>query len=159
MTILALPSLSPRDAVADALQRCILGLDTNDRDLFGSGCLMNESMILAIGPTTVNGWKAICDTMEPAFRVVTSHVISNIRINLEDGADTASMTAHAMSYHIKPEDALKPEDTSYTASSLYDIDLVKDKEDGLWKIKRWGFQILWTTGDRAVLVDEEDKRT
>jgi hypothetical protein len=37
---------------------------------------------------------------------------------------------------------LKPEDTSYTAGSLYVIDLVKD---GSWKIKKWEIRIQWTT--------------
>ena len=82
---------------------------------------------------------------------MTTHTISNIRIQLEDGADTASMTAHAMAYHIRSEDAFKSEDTSYTASNLYDIELVRDKGDGLWKIKRWEIRMMWTVGDRGVI--------
>lgn len=61
------------------------------------------------------------------------------------------MTAHALSYHVRPDDALKPEDTSYTASSLYFVDLVRDSNDGLWKIKKWDIKVQWTTGDIAVL--------
>jgi hypothetical protein len=70
---------------------------------------------------------------------------------VKDGADTASMTAHAISYHIRPDDAFKPEDTSYTASSLYNIDLIKGSNDGLWKMKKWEIKMLWTTGNIAVL--------
>jgi hypothetical protein len=146
-----LTGLSPREAVADALHRCVLGIDTNNQDLFGSGCLKNESMSIIAGPYTIEGWTAISDFFQKVFVLETTHVISNIRIELKDGADTASMTAHALSYHIRPEDAFKPEDTSYTASSLYSIDLVKDSSDGLWKIKKWDMKILWTTGDKAVL--------
>ncbi|MCJ1312306.1 hypothetical protein MMC25_005980 [Agyrium rufum] len=150
-----LTALNPREAVADALQRCVLGIDSNNQELFESGCLKNENMTVVLGPNTVEGWPAIKDFFQRLFTLVTTHVISNIRVELNDdggsGADTASMTAHALAYHIRPDDALKPEDTSYTASALYDIDLVKDGKDGLWKIKRWELKVLWTTGDRAVL--------
>ena len=146
-----LTALSPREAVADALHRCVLGIDSNNRDLFESGCLKNESMTVVAAPITIEGWTAISEFFLKVFVLVTTHVISNIRIELKDSADTASMTAHAVAYHVRPDDALKPEDTSYTASCLYFIDLVKDSNDGLWKIKKWEIKILWTTGDRAVL--------
>lgn len=146
-----LTALSPREAVADALYRCILGIDSNNRELFESGCLKNESMTVVAGPITLEGWTAINDFFSRVFDLVTTHITSNIRVELKDGADTASMTAHMLAYHIRPDDALKPEDTSYTGSCLYFIDLIKDSNDGLWKIKKWDIKILWTTGDRAVL--------
>ncbi|KAF2466527.1 uncharacterized protein BDR25DRAFT_306065 [Lindgomyces ingoldianus] len=149
--LVTLTALSPREAVADALHRCILGIDTNNRGLFESACLTNESMTVVAGPITLEGWTAISDFFLKVFVLVTTHITSNIRIELKDGADTAFMTAHAISYHVRPDDALKPEDTSYTASSLYFIDLVKDSSDGLWKIKKWEIKVQWTTGDRAVV--------
>ncbi|KAI1866870.1 uncharacterized protein JN550_007417 [Neoarthrinium moseri] len=153
-TPVALSALSPREAVADALHRCLLGIDSNDRELFESGCLKDESMALVIGPATVEGWTAISEFFHKVFVLVTTHITSNVRVELKDGADTASLTAHAIAYHFRPEEALKPEDTSYTASVLYFIDLVKHSGDGLWKIKRWEIKILWTTGDRAVVYPE-----
>ncbi|KAF2627693.1 hypothetical protein BU25DRAFT_410831 [Macroventuria anomochaeta] len=146
-----LTSLNPREAVTDALHRCILGIDSNNRDLFKSACLANEEMTFVGGGFTVEGWIAIKELFERIFVLVTTHITSNIRVEMEDGADTAFMTAHAISYHVRPDDALKLEDTSYTASSLYSIDLVKNGDDGLWKIKKWDIKVLWTTGDRAVL--------
>jgi hypothetical protein len=148
---LTLTALSPREAVADAIHRCVLGIDSNNRDLFESGCLKNESMTVVAGSITLKGWTAISEFFLRVFVLVTTHIISNIRIELKDGADTASMTAHVLAYHVRPDDALKPEDTSYTASCLYFIDLVKDSNDGLWKIKKWEIKIQWTTGDSAVL--------
>ncbi|KAF2875671.1 hypothetical protein BDV95DRAFT_562383 [Massariosphaeria phaeospora] len=149
---LTLPSLTPREAVADALHRCVLGLDTNNRALFESGCLMDETMTLIAGPFgTLEGWAAASAIVLLLFDLVTMHTLSNIRVELQDGADTASLTAHAISYHIRPEEAHKPEDTSYTAGNLYYVDLVRDKGDGLWKIKKWDIRNLWVTGDRAVL--------
>lgn len=107
-------------------------------------------MTVVAGPFVAEGWTAITEMFQKAFVLVTTHITSNIRIKMKDSADTASMTAHALSYHVRPEDTLKPEDTSYTAASLYSIDLVKD-DDGLWKFKKWEMRILWTTGDKAIL--------
>jgi len=147
----ALTALNPREAVADALYRCVAGIDSNDLDLFGSACLKNESMTVVAGPINIEGWAAINNFFSRLFVLVTTHITSNIRIEVKDGANTAFMTANALSYHVRPDDALKHEDTSYTASSLYYIDLIKDSSDGLWKIKKWEIRVLWTTGDRAVL--------
>lgn len=108
-------------------------------------------MIFIGGGFALEGWTAINEIFERVFTLITTHVISNIRVQLKDGQDTAFLTAHAISYHVRPDDALKQEDTSYTAGSLYSIDLVRDRDDGLWKIKRWEIKVLWTTGDKAVL--------
>jgi hypothetical protein len=136
-------ALSPRDAV--------FGIDSNNQDLFESACLKSASMSVVAGPITIEGWTAVSEFFRRLFALVTTHAISNVRVELEDGADTASVTANAISYHVRPGEALQPEDTSYTASCLYFIDLVKDSNDGLWKIKTWEIKMLWTTGDRAVL--------
>ena len=144
-------ALSPREAVADALHRCVLGLDNNDRDLFESACLKDETATVVAGPNTIQGWGAINESMSRLFLLVTTHFITNIRVDLKDGTNAASMTAHALAYHVRPADALKPEDTSYTAGCLYFVNLVKDNTDGLWKIKKWEIKIQWTSGDRAIL--------
>lgn len=147
----SLTTLTPREAVADALHRCVLGIDNNDHDLFESACLTNENMIWIGGGYEIQGWTAIKKLFDKVFNLVTTHAVSNIRVQLEDNQSSASLTAHAISYHVRPEDALKLEDTSYTASSLYNINLVQGEDDGLWKIKRWEANILWTTGDRTIL--------
>jgi hypothetical protein len=148
-----LTGLTPRESIADNLHRAVLGLDTNNEPLFSSALLTaSPDTTVTAGPFTASGWPAIRALFEPAFRIVTAHIISNIRIELEhDNADTARMTAHAISYHVRPEDALKVEDTSYTASSLYDIEVVNVREEGVWKMRRWEMKILWTVGDRSVL--------
>jgi hypothetical protein len=46
-----LTSLTPREAIADALARCIHGIDTNDRDLFTSACLQTEDLSVTAGPS------------------------------------------------------------------------------------------------------------
>lgn len=146
-----LTALSPREAVVDALNRCILGIDSNDQDMFESACLKDETAAVIAGPNTIQGWSAINESMSRVFLLVTTHLITNIRVELKEAANTASMTANAVAYHVRPDDAFKPEDTSYTAGCLYFIDLVKDTTDGLWKIKKWEIKVQWTSGDRAVL--------
>lgn len=145
-----LTALTPREAIVDALHRCILGIDSNDHSLFESSCLKTEDMTVLAGGYTIEGWTSINDFFKRLSVMVTHHITSNIRVELKND-NTASMTAHAVAYHVKPEDALKKEDASYTAASLYFIDLVRDDVDGLWKIKRWEIRTNWTTGDVAIL--------
>lgn len=141
--------LNPREAVTDALYRSILGIDSNDREMFESACFKDESMTVVAGPVTLEGWNVVNDFFQRLFTMVTTHITSNIRIEMKDGEDTASLTANAIAYHVRPDDAFTEEDTSYTAFNLYSIDLIKD--EGLWKIKKWEIKTLWTTGNRAVL--------
>lgn len=53
---------------------------------------------------------------------------------------------------MRPEDKTKVEETSYTGYSLYSIDMVRDKADGLWKIKNWNVNLLRTTGDSSIVM-------
>ncbi|RVX73950.1 hypothetical protein B0A52_02840 [Exophiala mesophila] len=146
-----LREITPREAVADALHRCILGFDNNDRELFESACLKDESMLVVAAGFIIQGWTSISDFMSRLFSLVTTHFITNIRVQFNDESNTAHMSAHAIAYHVRADDAFKQEDASYTAGCLYFIDLIKDDTDGLWKIKKWEIKMQWTTGDRAVL--------
>jgi len=144
-----LPNLTPREAVADALHRCVLGIDSQSHDLFASAILNDDSSSLVINPVTLNGWPAIDAAMTRAFAVVTTHFVTNIRVEVEEGAETAKMTANAIAYHVRPDEAFGKENTSYTAGCLYFMDLVR--KEGLWRIKRWEIKTQWTTGDIKVL--------
>jgi hypothetical protein len=152
-----LPNLTPHESITDTLHRLTLGLDTNNPLLVESACLKTPALTFTYGPLgsqeTVTGWDAIAPMFDRVFRLVTTHTVSNVRVDLEnEAATTARMTAHVVSYHVREQEAFVAADTSYTASSLYDIDVVKDEEDsGLWKIKTWNARILWTTGDIKVL--------
>lgn len=148
---IALTGLTPREAIADTLHRCLRGIDSNDRELFDSAFVQDESMLVRAGGIRLEGWTVISAFFERVFDVVTSHLTSGIRIEVEEGADTAFMTANSIAYHVRSEDALVMEDTSYTSACLYEIDLVKGGKDGLWKIRNWELKILWTTGDSKVL--------
>jgi pyruvate-formate lyase-activating enzyme len=97
-------ALSPREAVADALHRCVLGLDNNDRYLFESACLKDENVVLIASGVTIQGWNAIKEAFAKVFELVTTHYITNIRVELKYGATTASLASHAIAYHVRPED-------------------------------------------------------
>ncbi|KAF3002467.1 hypothetical protein E8E13_005214 [Curvularia kusanoi] len=142
---------TPCAAVADTLNRCILGIDSNDRALFESACLQTEEMVWIGGGFNITGWSAINALFDKLFTLVTTHTISNIRVDVGDDDSVAHLTAHAISYHARPEDAFKEEGQMYTAASLYDIGLVRGEEDGVWRIRRWEAKVLWTRGERALL--------
>jgi hypothetical protein len=150
-----LPNLSPHEAVADALHRCILGVDSNNHALLSSAIVHTPEASITAGSMTIQGWESIDEWLSKLCSLpITTHFITNVRVNLKsEHSKTASLSAHAIAYHIRPEDALKPDDTSYTAGCLYFIDLLKDEQDGLWKILKWVIDMKWTTGDRAVLYD------
>ena len=47
--------------------------------------------------------------------------------------------------------SIDPATEKFTSGGFYFCDIVKDGSDGLWKISKWVFQIVWTEGNRAVL--------
>jgi hypothetical protein len=150
-------ALTPREAVTDALHRAILGLDSNNRALFESACLTTEEMQWIGGGYAIMGWEDISALFERVFNLITTHVISNVRVSFLEPDDDgevreARLTAHAVSYHVRQEDKESVEGRSFTGYSLYDLVIVKrgDGNDG-WKIKRWTAEVLRTTGDRSIV--------
>ncbi|CAI6331034.1 unnamed protein product [Periconia digitata] len=144
-------ALAEREAVQDALHRCILGLDSNDRPLWESSMSKSEETCFVAEPImNVQGWDNVNTHLQRVFELVTMHITSNVRVQLKS-ANTASLTCHTVSYHVEPENAYKMEETSFTGYSLYDIDLVKDEGDGMWKIQKWRVKVIRTTGDPATV--------
>ena len=44
----------------------------------------------------------------------TTQLVTSVRVNIDNEyANTASMTAHAVAYHVRPENTMKLEHTSY----------------------------------------------
>lgn len=148
----SLASLSPREAVADALYRCVVGMDDNNPAMFESSFMKGKDTSFSINDKAVEGTDAITAYIyNKIMPLHTTHFITNIRVDLKDGADTAYMTASALAYHYKAEDAFKSEDKSYVTAGLYYIDLVKDDDDNLWKIKTFKVKLNWTNGQASVI--------
>ena len=81
----------------------------------------------------------------------TTHIISNVRVDIKDGASTASLTAKAIAQHCPPDKGGEPDSLYLMTGAMYFIDLVKNEGDGLWKAKKWVMKLIWRQGDRVAM--------
>lgn len=77
-------------------------------------------------------------------------MISNVRVDIKDST-TASLTAYAQAQHCPPGRGAEPDSPKLMTGGEYLMDLVKDEEDGLWKIEKWALKVIWMQGDRSVM--------
>lgn len=146
-----LANLSQRDAIADALYRVVIGIDTNDKALFNSGFISND-VVFEMNGNRMEGLDVIHENMfSNVGPLDTTHFISNVRVDAKEGAETASMTAYALAQHYKPGEGMMPDTKRLLSGSMYWIDVVKDGESGLWKVKSWIMKIIWVEGDMSIV--------
>jgi len=148
--------LSTREAIADALYRCVQGIDTNDLTMFKSSVIDLNKFKLDMNGAEIQGEEII---MEAVFNFVgpmdTTHTISNIRIDVEDdAADTASMTAYAVARHHRQGEGMDPTTPHFTSGGIYTLDLIKDSNDGAWKVANWAVKFVWCDGDASMMARE-----
>jgi hypothetical protein len=149
-----LSSLTPREAIADTLYRAVLGFDRNDMAMFDSAFAGEEVSFELKGDPSRNANDLTTIKNYVLARVGlmdTTHSISNIRIDVKDGADTAYLTAYALAQHCPPGRGKEPNGPKLLVGGEYLIDLVKDEKDGQWKIKKWVLDVIWREGDRSVM--------
>ena len=85
------PPLSGRDAVADALYRCIIGMDTANDALFKSS--FTADAIFDLNGTIIDGFDAInSQCYDIVAKLDTGHYVSNLRINITDDDSKAQLT-------------------------------------------------------------------
>lgn len=143
------PALSDREAVADALYRFSTGLDRNDKALFESA--FSSDAVFVLDDNAMDGLDAInANCFGPISQLDTTHFLTNLRINITDGDTKAELTCSALAQHYRGGEGKKPDATSLLVGSSYRTQLVKTKEDGLWKIKRSEVKIAWSQGDWGV---------
>ncbi|KAK9482352.1 hypothetical protein V1527DRAFT_476622 [Lipomyces starkeyi] len=146
----ALPSLGVREAITDALYRCVIGLDTADIALFDSAFTQDASFDL--NGKVLDGLNAIhTGCYDFIAKLDTTHFITNIRVDIKYGESKASVTASALALHYRPQQGLEPGATRLMTGSLYFVDCVKDDKDGLWKVTHWKLKSIWTEGDWGVM--------
>ncbi|KAB8238568.1 hypothetical protein BDV23DRAFT_190640 [Aspergillus alliaceus] len=146
-----LPSLSTREAITDALHRCILGFDTADSALFDSA--FTEDATFNLNGRLLEGLDAIrTGCYDHISTLDTTHYTNNIRVNVKDGESKASLTASALAQHYRPGDGIKAGTPYFLAGSLYSFELVRDEQEGLWKITHWKLKIVWAEGDWSIVV-------
>jgi hypothetical protein len=148
-----LPSLSPREAIADALYRAAIASDHHDFTLFNSAWA-GEDVSMEIhddNKRVIQGLSSIrINVLNKVGPMDTTHNISMVRVNYQDGADTASLTATSTAQHASSGTGRDPNGTKYTVGGEYSVDLVKD-EAGIWKIKKLVLNVIWTSGDASLM--------
>ena len=151
-----LPSLSERDAIADALYRVAIGCDRNDVQLFNSGWA-GEDVSFKIHRDDETVMSSLAVIRENILDIVgpmdTTHNVTMVRVNLRDGADTATMTAMSTAYHSPAGMGRDPTGPEYIAGGEYLANLIKDGS-GVWRIKKLVLRVIWTQGDPSVVWPE-----
>ncbi|KAH8801792.1 hypothetical protein F5884DRAFT_807864 [Xylogone sp. PMI_703] len=147
----ALSSLTPREAVADGLYRALLAFDRNDPTLLKSA-IAGEDILLKSGDREVTSLAVIeAELFAHIGSMDTTHTPSNIRIDLKEGGKIASLTANAVAQHCPPGRGREPDGPKYLVGGEYQIELILDEVDGLWKIRKWIMNVIWSQGDASIM--------
>jgi hypothetical protein len=148
-----LPSLSQREAIADALYRAAIASDHHDSELFNSAWA-GEDVSMEIHDDQKRVLQSLSLIRKIVFNRVgpmdTTHNISMVRVNYQDGADTASLTATSTAQHASPGTGRDPNGIKYTVGGEYFVDLIED-DAGIWKIKKLVLKVIWTSGDASLM--------
>lgn len=148
-----LPSLTQREAIADALYRAAIASDHHDSALFESAWA-GEDVSMEIhddNKRVLQGLSLIRTiVLDKVGPMDTTHNISMVRVNYQDGADTACLTATSMAQHAAPSTGRDPNGVKYAVGGEYAVDLVKD-DVGIWKIKKLVLNVIWTSGDASLM--------
>lgn len=148
-----LPSLSQREAIADALYRAAIATDHHDSALFDSAWAGEDVSMEIHGDEkrVMEGLSLIrTNVLNRVGPMDTTHNISMVRVNHQDQADTASLTATSTAQHAAPGTGRDPNGTKYTVGGEYSVDLIKDQA-GVWKIKKVVLNVIWTSGDASLM--------
>jgi hypothetical protein len=148
-----LPSLSQREAIADALYRAAIASDHHDSALFDSAWF-GEDVSMEIHDDNKRVLQGLSLIRKIVFDRVgpmdTTHNISMVRVHHQDGADTACLTATSTAQHASSGTGRDPNGTKYTVGGEYSVDLVKVERD-VWKIKKLILNVIWTSGDASLM--------
>ncbi|TVY44842.1 hypothetical protein LCER1_G008920, partial [Lachnellula cervina] len=145
-----------REAVTDALHRCVLAFDTADTALFDSSFMPNG--VFEVNGRAMEGRSAIHATgLALIFSLDTTHLVSNVRVDMKTGpaveeGNEASLTATVLSQHFAGGMGMgmEPDQKNLMGGSLYRAELIRDV-DGLWKFKHLLIKSTWVQGDYSVV--------
>lgn len=88
------------------------------------------------------------DVVAPMYSL---HVISNVRVDVKEGASEASLQCYCSAQHCPPGRGNESDGPKFMGGVDYTIDLVLERSSGLWKIQKWGLNPLWLQGDPSVV--------
>jgi hypothetical protein len=148
-----LSSLVEREAITEVIYRALIACDRYDTATFNTAWA-GEDVVFEIHddekrvlPNLTLIRTHILDKVGP---MDTTHNLSLVRVDVKDGADTASLTATSLAQHCPPGKGRDPEGPKYTVGGQYSVDLIKD-EAGEWKVKKWVLNVIWSQGDPSVM--------
>jgi hypothetical protein len=147
----ALTSLTEREAITDALYRAMIGFDNYDVSVFNSAWSELDATIDVNGDLIYGLADIRAQLLDFVGPMDTTHTVSNVRVDIKDGASTASLTANVLAQHCPPGRGGELNGPNYLAGSRHFLDLVKSQSDGLWKIKKWTMKAVWGKGDGSVM--------
>ncbi|KAK0612424.1 hypothetical protein B0T17DRAFT_475183, partial [Bombardia bombarda] len=142
--------LTPRESIADAIYRIVNGLDSNDLDLFVSG--WTEDAVFDINGIESKGLLALKENLFGSIsKLDTTHFVTNMRISISEGGETADLTANALSQHFRRGEGMKG-GKGWLAGVLYRVEVVKVAGVGEeWKVRDLKVVTLWAEGDVTVM--------
>jgi hypothetical protein len=148
------PSAADRDAITDCIHRLMLGMDTNDAELFDSALAQDAKWELHI--KTLNNLDEIHEQCYDSdiIKLDTTHYVTNIRIHVADGGSEASVSTLYEAHHYRGGRGTVAGTHRYSTGGVYFMKLIKDKvnADGAWKINYMKMKPIWTEGDRLLVM-------
>ena len=104
----------------------------------------------------------LCEPLNPLSDYVldkvgpmdTTHNISMVRVNYEEGANIASLTATSTAQHALSGTGKDADGAKYTVGGEYSVELIKD-EANIWKMKKLVLNVVWTAGDASLMRPSE----
>lgn len=146
-----LPALTTREAITDAVIRAHIGLDRHDPEMYTSAWA-GEDVVFEIFGRTVHGLSNLrTQNLAHIGPMDTTHMLNSVRVDVEDGADTARLTAYATGQHAPPGRGKEPDGPKFLIAGEYTADVVRDPSDGLWKMRKWVIDVIWQQGDPSVV--------
>ena len=147
----SLSGLSTREEITDTVVRACLALDSNNKSLWESAWASDPDISLEINGNVMKGMESLNkNCFDGIGPMDTQHLVSSIRVDVKEGADTAHVTANALAQHYRPGQGRVADAERLLAGSIYDVKVVKEA-NGRWKLKTWVLKIIWTEGNWAVM--------
>jgi hypothetical protein len=152
------PPMTGREAVIDALYRCVMAFDTGDTALFDSSFMPDG--VFEVNGRAMTGLPEIHATgLALILSVDTTHLVSNVRVHMRTGTieagdvkeeNEASLTATVLSQHFAGSKGMELDQKNLMSGSLYRAELTRDI-DGLWKFRHLLIKSTWVQGDYSVV--------
>jgi hypothetical protein len=131
-----------------------LAFDHNDATLLNTAFVPDHApVIFDFNGAPIHGLDAIrTQLLDVVGPMDTTHMISNVRVDLQPGENKAQLNCYALAQHCLNGEVMDGTGRKYLAASEYWVDLVKVKgQSRRWGITKWVMKIIWAQGDASVM--------